>query len=215
METWVVTTAPKSRLPDVLACFAEMEHDPGHSVVVTTAPDPIPTEDVDAYVVHFGSEEFNISKWWSAGLDFIAAHAETRYNVLLVESDVRIGPDAVQALATALRSTQVGMVGADWQHSLAPGDLHIHHDRVTINQAHRLPGVALMVRGELGIRHDPQFRWWFADDDFEWQHRFYGTALVGGTTLSHAGTTPLVGELAQWAAEDGERFRVKWGAMPI
>lgn len=215
METWVLTTAPRSRLADVQACFAELEHDPFYSAVVTTWPDPILDGDVDAHMVLFASDEFNISEWWTAGLDFIAAAASPVYNVLLVEADVRMPPATVDALSYTLRAANVGMVGADWQHSLAPGDVHVHREHRTIDQAHRLPGVALMVRGELGVRHDPQFRWWFADDDFEWQHRVHGSALVGGTTLSHAGTTPLVGDLAQWATEDAARFVAKWGAMPV
>jgi hypothetical protein len=72
--------------------------------------------------------------------------------------------------------------------------------------------VALLVRGELGIRHDPEFRWWFADDDFELQHRAAGgTILVGGVHMEHDGSTAMTGARKEFAVEDEVKFLRKWG----
>jgi hypothetical protein len=32
---------------------------------------------------------------------------------------------------------------------------------------HRIPGICMLVAGELGLRFDEQFRWRYAGDDFE------------------------------------------------
>jgi hypothetical protein len=81
---------------------------------------------------------------------------------------------------------------------------------------HRIPGVCMLVAGELGIRFDEAFRWWYADDDFEWQHRkAAGTGLVKGTMIQHGPGRPLTGERAQYAEEDIHRFVAKWGSRHI
>ena len=44
-----------------------------------------------------------------------------------------------------------------------------------------------MIRGESGLRADPQFRWWFGDDDLQRQVAALGRKLVcvGGTWVRH------------------------------
>lgn len=216
MNTWLLTPAPAGRLEDVLELHGMCGIPAERRVVVTTLPDPIEPGLVDAEVLLFGSTEFNIGKWWTLGLDWIQDTADAPYEVLLAESDARIHADDVGMLAWTLRDEGLTAVGPDWFGTLTPGELLVSEVNLPAPVHHRLPGTATMVAGELGVRHDPQFRWWYADDDFLFQHRLVGSvALVGGTSLVHAGGTPLVGELSQWANEDAVKFRDKWGCLPL
>jgi hypothetical protein len=115
-----------------------------------------------------------------------------------------------------MRRSSCVAAGADWQGLLGPGVNVVRRSNTPVMPAQmRLPGIGLVVAGEVGLRHDPAFRWWYADDDFEWQSREAGgTVLVGGTTLAHTGTTPMEGDRARFAVEDVERFRAKWGGDP-
>jgi hypothetical protein len=161
-------------------------------------------------------EGINISRWWNLGLDWIAEHADPGpYEVLCAESDVRITGPTLDRLRAALRGHGLAVVGADW-YGVTPGAVEIQHDLTPGPLTHRLPGVCLLVAGELQLRYDPQFRWWYADDDFEWQHRKAGgSGLVGGTSIDHGPGRPLADERATYALVDYPRFIAKWGAPNI
>jgi len=216
VNTWLLTPAPRGREDDVNALHATAGVPADRRVVVTTQPHPI-TGGVDANLLLFDRTEHNIAHWWNLGLDWIDAHTDGQpYEVLCAESDVRISASDVETLAQTLRHHDLAMVGADWFGTLAPGHVHINTTQAPVPQHLRLPGVALMVAGELGMRRDPDFRWWFNDDAAEWTARANGgTGLVGGTTLQHVGTTPLVGDLHTWSIEDGQKFIAKYGSMPL
>jgi hypothetical protein len=216
MRTYLLTPAPRSRLAELQELWDSLGIEPAHRVVVTTQPDPIKPDDVDGQVVLFDSEELNISKWWTAGLDHIASREHEPYNVLLCESDARISQPDLDRLVEVLRSEAVVMAGADWCGTLAADQVLINTVKAPVPQHLRLPGVALLVRGELGIRHDPAITFWFADDDFENQHRVNGgTALVGGTTVQHSDSTPRTEAFIHQTWADGHRFQAKWGFMPL
>jgi hypothetical protein len=196
-------------------------------VVVTTMPDPIPFLD-DATVLLCPDPTINISKWWTLGLDWIADYYTQgeQWDVLIAESDARMTTADVETVRGAMRHHGTVMAGADRYGLLEPGQHHRRTDNrswlpPTIDRApsgadSRIPGVMCVIAGETGIRHDPEFRWWLADDDFEWQHRANGgTLLVGGTTVWHEGTQgPLTGERLQAWQEDEPKFRAKWGGVP-
>lgn len=216
-DLWVLTVAPNSRIDEVIDLRTVMSVHADMFVTVTTQPDPIPG------ALLFDSDEINISKWWDLGLDHIAEHYDhhgrglAKWDVLLIESDAWITAEDLYEVRLEMRRSGCIMAGADWQgHLHGRGTNLVRRTHAPIlPMTHRLPGIASVVAGEVGMRHDSQFRWWYADDDYEWQHRVYGgTVLVGGTTVQHSGTTPLVGERAAYAVEDRERFRVKWGGTP-
>lgn len=51
---------------------------------------------------------------------------------------------------------------------------------------HRMIGYAFVVDGQANLRADERFRWWYGDDDLEWQARAAGgTVRVGGVTVEH------------------------------
>lgn len=72
-----------------------------------------------------------------------------------------------------------------------------------------------MLAGESNLRVDPQFRWWYSDDDLEMQARELGGAgVVQGTGLVAGPDSSLSEEKAIWAREDREKFVKKWGREP-
>lgn len=214
MTTWLLTPCHKPRLDDLRESLTYLGHMPARTVVVTTLPEPIGPDDLDPCVTVLLSEEpgVNISRWWNLGLDYIARNGDGPYEVLLMESDVRITRETVEVLTREMRARQLAMVGADW-YGAAREQIEVCREAVTTPIVNRIPGVCMLVAGELGLRFDPQFRWWYADDDFVWQHRVNGgTGLVRGQAIGHNGGTPLEGQLAQFAVEDAAKFQAKWGA---
>lgn len=212
MTTWVLTPCHRPRLGDLQESLKYLGHPGEHTVVVTTLPEPITVGSVDAEVLLSPEPGINISRWWNLGLDYIAERESGPYEVLLMESDVRITLETVQVLRREMRDHNLGMTGADW-HNTASNPIDIDREPVPGNVLHRIPGVCMLVAGELGLRFDEQFRWWYADDDFVWQHRVNGgTGLVRGQSIQHGTGHPLTGERAQYAVEDDAKFRAKWGA---
>lgn len=217
MTTWLLTPCHRPRLADLRDSLAHLGHPADRTVVTTTLPEPVLIADIDAAQVLVNTEPgINISCWWNRGLDWIARRQAGPYNVLLMESDVRITSGTLAELTHVLRTHDVAMAGADWLHALQPGQVEIRHDLEPAAAAHRIPGICMLVRGELGLRFDEEFRWWYADDDFEWQHRKTGgTALVGGTSLHHPAGHQLDGERAVYAVEDHAKFVAKWGSTNL
>lgn len=216
MSTWLLVPCHRPRLADLQESLKYLGHMPARTVVVTTWPDPIQPYDLDPCVTVLISPEpgINISRWFNLGLDYIARNEDGPYEVLCMGSDVRITRETVEVLVRELREHKLAMVGADW-YGVATGPVEIHRELVPGSVYHRVPGVAMLAAGELGLRFDEQFRWWYADDDFEWQHRQAGgTGLVRGQTLQHGAGTPLDAERSQYAVEDLPKFRDKWGTVP-
>lgn len=222
-DLWVLTCAPGSRVAEALELFESLETPIGRRVVVTTMPDPIRVFPGSLFL--YPDTDINISKWWTIGLEWIASHyvhEDDIWDVLIIETDARMTPEDVETVREHMRVLDCTMAGADWRHVLGSAPYHVRRDNSswvpdqTYPDAGRIPGIACVIAGETGIRHDPKFRWWLADDDFEWQHRACGgTVLVANTTVRHEGTQgELQGErLAAWNQDQG-RFWDKWGGMP-
>jgi hypothetical protein len=182
--------------------------------VVTTLPEPIDPDDLPGATVLLSPQPgINNSRWWNAGLDWIEQHHEPGpWEVLCMESDVHIEWSTLARLRSVLRGYRLAMVGADW-YGVATSAVETRYDLDPWPMEHCIPGVCMLVAGELGLRFDEQFRWWYADDDFEWQHRkTAGTGLVRGLTIEHGPGRSLTGEHAE---VDRQRFIAKWGGPHI
>lgn len=222
-DLWVLTCAPGSRVAEALDLFESLGTPQDRRVLITTLPDPVKV--FPGNLFRYPDTDINISKWWTIGLEWISSHYAAEddiWDVLLIETDARMTPEDVDTIRDHMRTLDCVMAGADWRNVLGTKAYHVRRDNLSWipdpdhGDAGRLPGIALMVAGETGIRHDTNFRWWLADDDFEWQHRVGGgTVLVGGTTVRHVGTQgELQGERLQAWEEDRHKFMAKWGGMP-
>lgn len=158
--------------------------------------------------------DLNIANWWNVGLEYVSKMDGGEHEVLLLGSDVGIDNRTVRKLSLALRRYDLAMVGPDWRRVVRNG-IDIRRETSWKPWYFRIPGVCMMVAGEKQLRCDPQFRWYYADDDFENQARVNGgTGLVGGLTIQHHAGTPLDPIRQQYANEDLPKFIVKWGYDP-
>lgn len=217
MNTWVLTPCHHPRLSDLTTSLAHLSHPVDRTVVVTTLSEPIEPEDLPGVTVLLSPEPgMNISRWWNTGLDWIEQHHEPGpYEVLCMASDVIIEWSTLSRLRMVLRNYNLAMVGADG-HGVVTSAVETRYDLDPSTAEHRIPGACMLVAGELGLRFDEQFRWRFAADDFEWQHRkAAGTGLVRGLTIEHGPDRPLTGEGAKYAEVDRQRFVAKWGGPHI
>ena len=217
-DLWVLTCAPGSRADEAAALLTSLDTP---AVLVTTQPDPVPADFLpDVEVLLFDSTEINISKWWTLGLDWIAAHyaddPDAIWDVALVETDAAITRDHIDIMRDHMRVLDCTMAGADFFREMTDKPYYVRRDNSAWRPEARCIGFAQVVAGETGIRHDPEFRWWLADDDFEWQHRIGGgTVLVGGLDVKHVGTQgELTGDRLKAWQEDEPKFEAKWGGLP-
>lgn len=221
-DIWILTPAPAHRLQDVTECHDYAGIPEHHRVIVTNPPNSIrPGRNVKGHLIDTGDPDLNISKWWNAGLDYIRSHYSkiTReyqpYHILIAESDIRISSNDVHKLSYALEKFKAGIAGANWKGlNLATGEyLFSENNRHWGSDENwRFPGVGFMIDGSLGLKFDEEFRWWFADDDFIFQHRLASNAvLVGGTQMTHAGGTAMDVDRVRMAEEDYKKLLVKWG----
>lgn len=218
-ELWVLACAPYDRTDEARDLFETLGTPLHRRVLVTTLPDPV-VDDSFAHLVWFTSDELNISKWWNDGLDFIeeAARSEgfDQWDVLVAETDARMRPGDVETLRKLMRGAGAVMAGGDWENTLDPGMGAFYRTSNKYSPYGRIPGIMKVVAGETGIRHDPEYRWWLADDDYEWEHRVQGgTLLVEGIPVYHTGTQgPLTGDRKKFWEEDQIKFQEKWGGLP-
>lgn len=219
MNLWLLVPAPRSRVDEVRALVKMTETPPNRAVVVTTQPDPIEPADVAGLVdtvLDFGRPDMLFGEWLNLGLDHIATQVRSgdRYEVACLSSDAQCTDADLAILVDALRGRQLAMVGPDLNGRVAPGDVMISRSAAGRDVFNRIHGAAFVIAGELGLRFDPQFRWWYSDDDFETQHRHAsGVGLVGGTSLRHDDHPPSA-EAQAWAVEDRARYVAKWHHQP-
>lgn len=219
MTTWVLTPCKRSRVGELLRMIDSLEVDPARVVVVTTMPDPIEGDDVLGcadHVVVFERPGLRFGEWFNLGFDYIASRDSTPYEVLCIGSSVLGSGHTIPTLRGALRGHDLAMCGPDLFGRLTAGvvEEHRYDDRTLWN---RVPGVCFMVAGELGLRFDPEFRWWYSDDDLEMQARLLApVAIVGraGVSLTHPTGHCLSVEQELWAIEDRAKFVAKWDREP-
>lgn len=140
----------------------------------------------------------NISEWWNAGLDAASRmFGQPEWNVLIVNDDVIAPPDLAVVLGNALRQE-----GADLAWPPDPGG----------RRAGLITGWCFMLRGESGIRADPELRWYHGDDDIYLQARARGGVIsVDGCQVIHrypGGHDQLMREQID---KDADYFSRKWG----
>lgn len=189
-------------------------------VVVANGPNPPRQSELpNATVVQFEDhQDLNLPDWWNRGLDWVSESAAGQaYEVFVFNADTWASRSTVECLATALREYDLSVVGPDQAGVVPSGEVFINRTLQPLTDlSYRLPGFAPLLRGEEEFRYDRQFRWWYQDDDLEWQCRASrGTGLVGGTKVVHPlGGNPLNTLQQQYAEEDGPKFVLKWGRSP-
>lgn len=214
MDSWIMVPCQRSRLPLLQRLLSSLHHPKDHVVIVATEPDPLTITDLDGYANHialFPSSAISIAKWWNTGLDFVQSSAAEQHEVLVLSSDYTGWPNSVELLAGFMRNHNLAMVGPEHREN-RPRFFRLDDPRDAVS---RVPGACWMLAGETGLRADPEFRWWYADDDLEMQARRYsGAGTIPNTGLISGPDTPLDSSRWRWADEDRAKFVSKWGKQP-
>lgn len=158
-------------------------------------------------VAHDPGPSRNISRWWNLGLDAIEDLDWGRWNVLVVNDDVVMGPGSVAVLASTLRAVEAALAfSGSKKRTLSRDD------------SERITGWCFMLRGESGLRADERMEWWYGDNDLDWRARREGGSVtvpgVGHVHRDPNGYTNRVPDLAVQTVRDREVFRAKWGRLP-
>lgn len=159
----------------------------------------------------------NLYRLWNVGLDAVKYHVEMntyeRWDVGIFNDDADVPFGWYDIVTHALRS---GPYAAASTGSHRPVDAP--HVATTIGGAlyDRMCPWAFVTRGELGLRADERFGWWWGDTDFEWTCRLNGgvIAVPGPLVPNTLANSTTHGELAVQAGRDGETFAQKWGFRP-
>lgn len=200
--TWaVIPSEGRSMLHD---CIASLRGQVNHIIVVANGKyDGSDLEDVT--VVLDDSTDRNISRWWNLGIK--AVSRTERWNTLILNDDVIMGPGSVDKLSRSLReSTSV---------IAYPGHADLFLKERTLD---RITGWCFMLRGEGGVLADEDFSWWYGDNDLDWRCRELGGArMVSAVDVIHRdpnGYTNRCPELAERTVADRQVFLRLWGRLP-
>lgn len=164
--------------------------------------------DVDAGV--------NISWWWNRGLDSVARYASRgdhkKWDVAILNDDVIVPEGWFDAVSGTMRGMQVA-AGCSGGYGTMPV-LHTHPGPVGIQN--RMQGFAFILAGELGVRANEEYRWYYSDNYVEYKSREAGgVVMVPGHHVQHLYPNQQVsGEMQVMIAEDGEKWMKEWGHMP-
>ena len=141
----------------------------------------------------------NISRMWNLGLQHVASVMGAHYDVAVLNDDAIVPPDWFQRVTDTMHT----------QHAAA-GCVRRPTD-------HRMTGYAFILDGDKHLYADEQFQWWWGDTDLQRQaEQVGGVAFAAGPDVEHLfPNSTTVGELAEIAGEDRQRFAAKWGQVPF
>lgn len=160
----------------------------------------------------------NLYAMWNKGFNLVetCAHAfgEKEWDVVVLNDDTELPDGWLGYVCNALEGhDRAGKPAVSCTYpygNVGEPLLKTRHDG---NFNTRMCPWAFVVRGELGLRADENFRWWYGDDDFYRQALNAGgvVLLPGKTTKNLCANSTTVGELAEQAGRDGLTFQAKWG----
>lgn len=165
-------------------------------------------------VIRDAEQPPNLSRLWNVGLNAVKITmdliGEDLYDVAIFNDDTVLPTDWWDDVS---RNMRVSGAAVACRHSLREFVMKTAPDG-DIGQ--RLTGWAFMMRGELGLRVDERFRWWYGDTDLDWQARKAGGMLLvpGDPTKNTRENESTVGVLAEQAGRDRQTFIEKWGWAP-
>src|SRR6266496_4735661 len=218
IETWAVIPT-RDRPDDLAACLASLNGQVAGAVVVDNADTPSwpATAELDFNLIyeHRPGQPPNLARLYNEGINAAqvavvgsatapVAPDKWRFpdwNLVELNDDVEIPPGWVRTLEAALRATGAAAACSDRisrsQPTFYVGQIPAGHHEMMMGWAH-------MLRGELGLRWDEQFEWWYGDTDLDYRRRVRGGSGSPGrcrrttirTARPSAGRVPEPGAVA-------------------
>ena len=216
---------PTYNRPKELARLVNQLHDDGVICIIIDNGSTLPFlevwDDPQTVVLHDDTKPPQLYRFWNLGLQFAeenaVVHGAAQWNVGIFNDDALVPQQWWKTVEFALRCYNTPSPPAiACTHPYRPlGDPIVH---VTPNRVlhDRMCPWAFMLRGELSLRADERFKWWWGDTDFEWQATLAGGVLIvpGPLVINEHADSTTHGELMEQAGRDGVQFQVKWGQRP-
>lgn len=165
----------------------------------------------------FDWEHFNLSKAWNQGIRSAGAMARGQGHkewFVAVLNDDAIVPDGWMDAVVGGMEAAAAAAGSSGCH-YPGGSLRLS---TPIFHADTMRGWAFVLRGTSGIMADPQFVWWYGDNDIACQAaKAGGLVRIQGwdvPNLDMNGSMMSDSWLHKQAREDRARFEDKWGFVP-
>lgn len=171
-------------------------------------------------MAHDPEQPPNLSRLWNRGLemaDYAAQYANVfeKFDVAVFGDDVVVPHDWWDRVSSTMRASAAVMSGT---HGITPLALPLLKTEPDGDIMNRVPGWAWMLRGEVGLRLDESFKWWFGDTDLDWRARQAGGMIIapGDIAVNQRPNefTNARPELMHQAGLDRLTFQRKWGWAP-
>ena len=189
----------RNRPDDFRDCMAAITPQVDRVIIIShgaSYADPLSLDWPDHSIIGYAEDPPNISRMWNLGLNACSnLDNPIGYDVAVLNDDVIVPPDWFERVVRSMREEDNASAGCVRR----PRDL-------------RMTGYAFILDGNVGLRADEQFQWWYGDDDLQRQAmQLGGIAYAGGQDVEHRHpNSTTVGVLAEIAGQDRERFIAKW-----
>ncbi len=202
-----VVIAVKDRHEMTTALLDQLEGGDGVFVFDNGSVSPFPGAEI--------TPEASLYEMWNMGLDRAREMAGGRpFDVAFLNNDLEVPPGFLGRLAAGLRQhDDQWLAYPNWENlAINAGAV----ESVRVRDGRHISGWVFMLRGDVGMRFDEQFRWWYGDNDIQFQVERQGRKVVcvGGLNCVHlepGRSTDASPALLALAAEDEVKFARKWG----
>jgi GT2 family glycosyltransferase len=158
----------------------------------------------------------NLSRLYNVGMDYATTcmRGVDEWNLVLLNDDVVCPPGWVESLSDAMRASPAVMAFTD---RLGRATSTLYTQPPT-NPYDTCMVAACMLRGELCLRFDEEFLWWYGDTDLDYRCRQSGGVIaVPGPVPEHlhpSAQTVADPNLTAQTHRDRETFAHKWQGVP-
>ena len=190
-------------------------------------PDPEEGSGID--VIRIVPGEVNLSRFWNIGLACaegavlsaqrnadpwtVEVTDDDMWEVAVINDDPILPEGWFDAIVKAMREAGAAAGCSDPNGSLQRPMLHTTPGPVGL--ATRMCGWAHIHAGEKGLRYDEDLKWWFGDDDMDWQSREAGGTIMipGFAVVNRFPDGQFTPELHEQSNRDREYFAQKWNGL--
>jgi hypothetical protein len=212
MNLWAVI--PSKSRPGELTALVEQLLEDNVKVVVIDNGVRFSYDDSRVHIIRDFEDPPNLSRLWNVGLHYVRdVVGGSDFYVAVLNDDLVLPPKFVSTCATRLEQSDAAVAYPD-QHRRG-SDLFLTDVR-PYPLVYRMTGYAFVLKGSAGILADETIKWWYGDNDIEWQARTRGgTLMIGNLAVNHLFPDhTTVGDLMIQAGKDRETFIKKWGMAP-
>lgn len=188
-------------------------------IIVDNASDPPIRADemksasgIETFVLHTPIQPPRLYLFWNMAFTTAQRVAEDQgqaeWNVAVLNDDTALPPSWATVIGTELRRSPAAIACGSEDRSRKTSTLKTQPARFP-----RMTPHAFIMKGEIGLRADERFSWWWGDTDLDAQAAMSGGVLIvpGNVATNRCANSTTVGKLAEQAGRDGREFAAKWG----